>query len=53
MLILALCSKQYHAKVQPYSALSRGGAANFECCVSKQQPTNPTHYTFKLLKSYI
>ncbi len=29
-------------------ALSRGGGANFECCVYKQQQTNPTGYTFKL-----
>ncbi len=32
-------------------ALRRGGGANFECCVFKQQPTNPNRYAFKTLFS--
>ncbi len=47
------CSEQVPDRkhVNPPAAcvvsLSRGGGANFECCVHKPQPTNPTHYTFK------
>ena len=32
--------------------LSRGGA-NFECCVYKPQPTNPTHSALKVATSYL
>ncbi len=31
-------------------ALSRGGGANFECCVFKRQPMNSTRYIFKVSK---
>ncbi len=27
---------------------NRGGGANFECCVYKQQLTNPTCYAFNI-----
>ncbi len=36
--------------VGPPEAQSRGGGANFECCVYKQQPMNPTRYSFKVGK---
>ncbi len=44
------CSDQVpdHKHMGRPEALSRGGGANFECWVYKQQPTNPTRYTFKV-----
>ncbi len=34
-------------------SLSWKGGANFECCVFKQQPTNPTRYSFKTKGTFL
>ncbi len=45
------CQILAHDTTRSACTLSWGGGANFECCVYKQQPRDPTHYTFNSSKN--